>query len=92
MRGVNDQEAPELLEWALSRNFELRFIEQMPLDAERGWTERNVITAAEIHALLSTDYALERIAVSGTAHQPSGLKYDDGKRLAAKRPELSWER
>lgn len=60
MRGVNDQEAPELLEWALSRNFELRFIEQMPLDAERGWTERNMITASEIHTLLSTDYVLER--------------------------------
>lgn len=60
MRGVNDQEAPELLEWALQRDIELRFIEQMPLDAERGWTEHGMITAAQIHALLSADFVLER--------------------------------
>ena len=38
MRGINDHEAPDLLEWAVSRGFELRFIEQMPLDADHGWT------------------------------------------------------
>ena len=60
MRGVNDQEAPELLEWALQRDIELRFIEQMPLDAQRGWTEHGMITAPEIHALLSAAFVLER--------------------------------
>ena len=60
MRGVNDLEASGLLEWALQRCFELRFIEQMPLDAQRGWTEHGMITASEIHTLLSTDFVLER--------------------------------
>lgn len=60
MRGVNDLEASGLLEWALLRCFELRFIEQMPLDAQRGWTECGMITASEIHTLLSTDFVLER--------------------------------
>jgi cyclic pyranopterin phosphate synthase len=32
----------------------------MPLDAERGWTEHEMITAFEIHTLLSADYVLER--------------------------------
>ncbi|MDV2982182.1 GTP 3',8-cyclase MoaA [Arthrobacter sp. KFRI-F3372] len=58
MRGINDAEAPSLLDWALGRGYELRFIEQMPLDADHGWTRRNMITAAEIRRLLSEDFVL----------------------------------
>jgi cyclic pyranopterin phosphate synthase len=58
MRGINDAEAPSLLAWALGRGYELRFIEQMPLDADHGWTRRNMITAAEIRGLLSADFVL----------------------------------
>ncbi len=58
MRGINDAESPALLAWALDRGYELRFIEQMPLDADHGWTRRNMITAAEIRSLLSADYVL----------------------------------
>ena len=58
MRGINDTESPSLLAWALDRGYELRFIEQMPLDADHGWTRRNMITAAEIRELLSRDFVL----------------------------------
>jgi cyclic pyranopterin phosphate synthase len=58
MRGINDAESPALLAWALDRGYELRFIEQMPLDADHGWTRRNMITAAEIRSLLSAKYVL----------------------------------
>ncbi|MET3349798.1 UNVERIFIED_ORG: cyclic pyranopterin phosphate synthase [Arthrobacter sp. UYEF1] len=58
MRGINDTESPSLLAWALDRCYELRFIEQMPLDADHGWTRRNMITAAEIRSLLSRDFVL----------------------------------
>lgn len=58
MRGINDTESPDLLAWALDRSYELRFIEQMPLDADHGWTRRNMITAAEIRELLSRDFVL----------------------------------
>lgn len=58
MRGINDAESPSLLAWALDRGYELRFIEQMPLDADHGWTRKNMITAAEIRELLSRDFVL----------------------------------
>jgi cyclic pyranopterin phosphate synthase len=58
MRGINDTESPSLLAWALGRGYELRFIEQMPLDADHGWTRRNMITAAEIRELLSGEFVL----------------------------------
>ncbi|WP_256127935.1 GTP 3',8-cyclase MoaA [Arthrobacter sp. SDTb3-6] len=58
MRGVNDHHAVELLDWCLERGCELRFIEQMPLDADHGWTREGMITAAEIRALLGRGFAL----------------------------------
>src|SRR5436305_6292172 len=37
MRGVNDEEALDLLDYCLEHGLELRFIEQMPLDPQHGW-------------------------------------------------------
>lgn len=58
MRGINDMEASSLLDWALGRGYELRFIEQMPLDADHGWTRKNMISAAETRELLSAEFVL----------------------------------
>lgn len=58
MRGVNDDEAPDLLAWCLERGYELRFIEQMPLDAQRGWRRDTMVTADEILASLKTRFDL----------------------------------
>ena len=58
LRGVNDDQAPELLEWCLERGYELRFIEQMPLDAQHGWDRDAMVTADEILASLETRFVL----------------------------------
>ncbi len=59
MRGLNSGEAPELLRFCLDRDYELRFIEQMPLDAQHGWQRDNMVTAEEILAELSADFVLK---------------------------------
>jgi GTP 3',8-cyclase len=58
LRGVNDDQAPELLEWCLARGYELRFIEQMPLDAQHGWTREHMVTADEIQTSLESRFVL----------------------------------
>ncbi len=58
MRGVNEHEAVPLLRFCLERGYELRFIEQMPLDAQHGWRRENMITADEILAALSAEFSL----------------------------------
>lgn len=58
MRGVNDAQAPELLEWCLDRGLQLRFIEQMPLDAQHGWRRDDMVTADEIQEQLSLTHTL----------------------------------
>ncbi|GAB3680011.1 GTP 3',8-cyclase MoaA [Saccharopolyspora tripterygii] len=58
MRGINDHEAPELLRFCIERGYQLRFIEQMPLDAQHGWERSAMITADEILELLSSEFTL----------------------------------
>jgi cyclic pyranopterin phosphate synthase len=58
LRGINDDEAPELLRFALTHGYELRFIEQMPLDAQHAWDRSTMITAAEILASLQAEFTL----------------------------------
>ncbi len=58
MRGLNDHEAPKLLQYCLERGYELRFIEQMPLDAQHGWRRENMVTAGEILDALTAHFTL----------------------------------
>ena len=58
VRGVNDHQAPELLRLALEAGYELRFIEQMPLEADRTWEREATVTAAETRRLLGEQFRL----------------------------------
>jgi GTP 3',8-cyclase len=58
LRGVNDDEAVPLLRFALEHGYELRFIEQMPLDPQGAWSRTGMITAEEILAALSASFTL----------------------------------
>jgi len=58
MRGLNDDEAPGLLRYCLDHGYELRFIEQMPLDAQHGWKRAEMVTAEEVFRLLSATFEL----------------------------------
>ena len=67
MRGINDDEALPLLKWALSENLNLRFIEQMPLDAGDAWTRENLITADEIFQQLNSEFELTPVLDRGSS-------------------------
>jgi cyclic pyranopterin phosphate synthase len=58
MRDLNEDEAPDLLRYCMERGYELRFIEQMPLDAQHGWKRADMITAEEIFDSLSRAFSL----------------------------------
>ncbi|MEJ5912922.1 GTP 3',8-cyclase MoaA [Pseudokineococcus sp. 1T1Z-3] len=57
--GVNDDEAPALLAWALERGYELRVIEQMPIDAQGAWAREGLVTADDVLASLRGRFDLE---------------------------------
>jgi cyclic pyranopterin phosphate synthase len=58
LRGHNEDQAPELLRWCIEKGYALRFIEQMPLDAQHGWSREAMITAEEILAALEAEFDL----------------------------------
>lgn len=76
MRGVNDDEAVALLRWALGEGHELRFIEQMPLDAGHTWTRAGMVSGPEILGQLGEAFAL--VAEPGRGAAPAQLYTVDG--------------
>ena len=49
---------PRCCRFCLEHSYQLRFIEQMPLDAQHGWRRENMVTAAEILDALSAEFTL----------------------------------
>ncbi|WP_031464714.1 GTP 3',8-cyclase MoaA [Sciscionella sediminilitoris] len=58
LRGINDHEAPALLRFCLEHGYRLRFIEQMPLDPQHGWSRGDMVTASEILDRLGAEFSL----------------------------------
>jgi cyclic pyranopterin phosphate synthase len=77
LRGINDHEAPDLLRWCMQRGYELRFIEQMPLDAQHGWNREAMVTADETLSLLAEQFTLTGLDGRGSAPAEKFL-VDDG--------------
>ncbi len=67
MRGVNDDELADLLDWCLERGYELRFIEQMPLDPQHSWERASLVDAEEILAALGERHTLTPCDIRGSA-------------------------
>jgi len=78
VRGVNDDEAVPLLRWMLAEGYHLRFIEQMPLDAQHGWRREEMVTAAEILDLLAEAFALTPVGAEERGSAPAEEWLVDG--------------
>ncbi|MFC1407099.1 MULTISPECIES: GTP 3',8-cyclase MoaA [Streptacidiphilus] len=86
MRGVNDHEAADLLDWCLDHGYELRFIEQMPLDAQHGWDRADMVTAEEILARLGERFTLSPEPDERRGAAPAERWLVDGRTGADGRP------
>jgi cyclic pyranopterin phosphate synthase len=61
VRGINDDEVESFAEFARERGVIMRFIEFMPLDADRHWTRDLVVPAVEIHQRIHARWPLVQI-------------------------------
>jgi cyclic pyranopterin phosphate synthase len=59
LRGFTEQEILPFAQFARQHPYEVRFIEFMPLDADRAWTRDQVLTGEEIRAAIHAVYPLE---------------------------------
>lgn len=58
MRGFTEDEVLAFAEFARRKPYEVRFIEFMPLDADRAWSEDDVLTGEEIRQMIDAVYPL----------------------------------
>ena len=56
IKGFTEEEVPALAELARRKPYVVRFIEFMPLDADEGWRDDQVLTGAEIRALIEAEH------------------------------------
>jgi len=67
MRGVNDDELVDLVAFATEHGAQMRFIEQMPLDAGHTWDRAQMVTREEILRSLSARWELTPVPGRGGA-------------------------
>ena len=77
IRGFTDDEILDFARLARRRNFEVRFIEFMPLDADDNWERQKVLPGREIVDRIHQRYPLE--PVNNSAKEPATLyRFQDG--------------
>lgn len=77
MKGVNDDEIVDFAHFGRDRSVVVRFIEFMPLDADEGWSNDQVMSQAEILTSLSAEFELEPMARSSAP--ATRWRYSDGR-------------
>ena len=77
VRGLNDDEVEDFAQFSRERGVIMRFIEFMPLDADRHWSRGMVVPAAEVLDRIHAKWPLEQIPheVSETARK---YRFADG--------------
>jgi cyclic pyranopterin phosphate synthase len=74
--GTNDDEVVEFARWSRQHGHAVRFIEYMPLDAERAWERAKVVPSSRILAAIDAVFPL---ASEGPDHEPAtSYRFADG--------------
>jgi cyclic pyranopterin phosphate synthase len=78
IRGFTEDEALRFAEFARSTSFQVRFIEFMPLDADRAWTPDAVLSGDELRAMIDAVHPLQELPrePSSTARM---FRFADGR-------------
>ncbi len=78
MRGFNEDEAVPLARWAREQGCQMRFIEWMPLDAQRSWSRERLVPAAEILEQIHAAFPIEPARGEDPSAPATVYRYLDG--------------
>jgi cyclic pyranopterin phosphate synthase len=79
MRDFNADEAVRLAAWGRENDYEVRFIEWMPLDFQHGWSREKLVPAAEILAQIGAAFPLEPARAADPGAPATLYRYRDGR-------------
>ncbi len=81
IRGITEPEIVPLAQFAREHGFELRFIEFMPLDADGGWDNEQVLAGDEIRDMIQRGIGpLEPVEGSDPSQPATDYRFVDGGR------------
>ena len=78
LRGINDGEIERFARLARERSFEVRFIEFMPLDADRIWSRESLVTGDEILRRIHAVHPLRAESVERGRSPSRDHVFEDG--------------
>jgi GTP 3',8-cyclase len=78
VRGINDDEVEAFAAFARDRNLIMRFIEFMPLDADRAWTREMVVTGAEVQDRIAARWPMVPV-VHERSETARKFRFADGR-------------
>jgi cyclic pyranopterin phosphate synthase len=82
LRNVNESDVLELIDFAVARGLHLRFIEFMPLDAERAWTEQLMVSGQQLRTKIAEQFGpLEPLAQDDPARPSRDFRLAGGGKL-----------
>lgn len=80
MRGVNDDELLDFIQFGREKGVTVRFIEFMPLDAQGGWSRDQVVTYDEILARIGAKFPFEPLGSNARGAAPAErFRFLDGR-------------
>ncbi|HMM48119.1 MAG TPA: hypothetical protein PKE32_00700, partial [Miltoncostaeaceae bacterium] len=77
MRGLNEADILPLAEFAREHEVVVRFIEVMPLDAARSWERVDVLSGADVRAMIGARWPLEPVGRMHTADTGVRFRFAD---------------
>lgn len=79
LRGLSEPEILPLAALARERPYVVRFIEVMPLDADRGWRRDLVLPGAEVRAMIEAAHRLVPLPPARPSSTASRWRFADGR-------------
>lgn len=79
VRGVNDDEIEDFAAFARDTGRVVRFIEFMPLDAQRSWDRARLVPGAEVYARVAARWPIRALAREGDVAPAERFVFADGR-------------
>lgn len=78
IRGFNEDEVVDFADFARSHDLAVRFIEYMPLDGRPDWDRKQVVSGAEMLAMIRERHGLEPVERTSRSETASRYRFADG--------------
>jgi cyclic pyranopterin phosphate synthase len=79
LRDINLQDCVPLVQFARDRKLIIRFIEFMPLDADRNWNQDQVVSGSELRSILQSHFgSLDSVGRADPSQPSSDYMFADG--------------